>query len=539
MNLHYIPLNKYDNVIEHFDGSITIPSFEKKRYLFTCQQNQDIYIFNNNDGCLYSYSIYNNKIIQINSGYTSVLQNKIGIACHSNFFVSFDTLNSTFYWFDKIHFELVHTIKVDFEINNFTIHDNVIWACNRKTVTLYKISLTNFKIDNIEYYTYKGIGNTSLLINNNELFITDSEENTIRCYDLNGKFQYEGITPFIDPIGQVYYNQQHFVLYGGLVNEVGYENRCWQEQKPFFHALKLRIETEKNFKIVYSNAFVIDFFYEEHLFDKIAKEHLPLTIRLALPNETYHQKIVEISPLGLPFELITESNQTYAQYTINQPNIKAIGYKATIQLQSVKFNAINSDDVCLKTECLLTEIEKKELNIDNPYFDQFINDEKTDIEKVKKARNQLYSKLHYKKNIYAKSFEEVLKDGYGTCGDYTSLLLIFLTKNNIACQSVGGYKIPRFYISQSGIISIYYNHAWIEVIDKENSFVLPIESSSDDKEFEQRFSEGQFLGIDWTHIKLYNGKANPHLANIPSHPHIHPFDVLKKAEVFVVLRQEL
>lgn len=539
MNLHFIPLNKYDTVIEHFDGSITIPPFEKKRYLFTCQQNQDIYIFNNIDGCLFSYSIDKNTIIQINVGNSSILQNKIGITCHSNFFVCFDPNNLMFNWYNNINFEIEHTIKVDFEVNNFTIHDNVIWACNRKSVTLYKISLTNFKIDNIEYYTYKGIGNTSLLIKNNELFITDSEENTIRCYNLNGKFQYEAITPFIDPIGQVYYNQQHFVLYGGLVNEVGYENKCWQEQKPFFHAIKLRIETEKNFKIVYSNAFEVDFFYEEHLYDNITEENFPMTIRLALPNETFHQKIIEISPLGLPFEMITKNNQTFAQYTINQPHIKAIGFKATIQLQSVKFNTLDPINLGFKTECLLTEDEKNELNIENPYFDQFINNEKTDIEKIKKARNQLYSKLQYKRNIYAKSFEEILKDGYGTCGDYTSLLLIFLTKNNIACQSVGGYKIPRFYISQSGILSIYYNHAWIEVYDKENSYVLPIESSSDDKEFEQRFSEGQFLGIDWTHIKLYNGKANPNLANIPSHPQLHPFDVLKSAEVFVILKKEL
>ncbi|NMD00332.1 MAG: transglutaminase domain-containing protein, partial [Bacteroidales bacterium] len=162
-----------------------------------------------------------------------------------------------------------------------------------------------------------------------------------------------------------------------------------------------------------------------------------------------------------------------------------------------------------------------------------------DIEKVKILRNTIYSKLYYKKNTTAQSFEEVLKDGFGTCGDYTSLLLILLTKNNIASQSVGGYKIPRFYISQSGIMSIYYNHAWIEVFDKENKYVFPIESSSDDKEFEKRYSEGQFLGIDWTHIKLYNGKAYPNLVYIPSHPEIHPFDILKKAGVFAVIKQEL
>jgi hypothetical protein len=113
--------------------------------------------------------------------------------------------------------------------------NNIIWICDRNNAALRKITLSQFQIDNIRLFQYKGIGNTSLLIINNELFITDSEENSIRCYDFEGNLKYEAITPFIDPIGQVFYHQQHFILYGGLVNEVGYENRCWQEQNLFFH----------------------------------------------------------------------------------------------------------------------------------------------------------------------------------------------------------------------------------------------------------------------------------------------------------------
>lgn len=540
MNLHFVPLNKYDTVIEHFDGSITIPPHEKKRYLFTCVDEQQIYILNTIDGCIYHYFIENHEIIQLNHINTNEFKSKIGIAFHNDCFVCFDTKKKAFNWYKKDNFEILHSLKVDFDVNNFIINNNIIWICDRNNAALRKITLSQFQIDNIRLFQYKGIGNTSLLIINNELFITDSEENSIRCYDFEGNLKYEAITPFIDPIGQVFYHQQHFILYGGLVNEVGYENRCWQEQKPFFHALKLTIENTHSIQIIRSNAFEVDFYYEEHLMDNVSEELFPMTIRLALPPNTIHQKVMAVVPLGLPFEIINENDKKYAQFSLINPQIKAIGYKATLQLQSIKFNVLNSDALLLKTDCFLTETEKNELDIESSYFNQFIiKSNFPDIEKVKILRNTIYSKLYYKKNTTAQSFEEVLKDGFGTCGDYTSLLLILLTKNNIASQSVGGYKIPRFYISQSGIMSIYYNHAWIEVFDKENKYVFPIESSSDDKEFEKRYSEGQFLGIDWTHIKLYNGKAYPNLVYIPSHPEIHPFDILKKAGVFAVIKQEL
>lgn len=540
MNLHFVPLNKYDTVIEHFDGSITIPPHEKIRYLFTCQQHNNILIFNNIDGCLYHYFLENHALLQINTNRIPNSKKLVGISFHSNCFVSFDTQRLTFNWYAKDNFDLVHSIKVETEINNFFIENETIWACDRNNATILKIKLKNFDIDKIESFGYKGIGNASLLIKNQELFITDSEENTLRCYDLDGNLKYEAITPFIDPIGQVFFHQQHFLLYGGLVNEVGYENKCWQEQKPFFHAIKLTFENKNHFQVVFSNAFEVEFYYEEHLMDNVSGELFPMTIRLALPPNTIHQKLLKIVPLGLPFDIITENNNTFAQYIITSPQIKAIGYKATLQLQSAKLNVVNSNLLQLKEKCLLTEVEKNELGIENSYFDQFrIKDEISDIDKVKKLRNIIYSKLYYKKNTYAQTFEEILKDGYGTCGDYTSLLLIFLTKNSIACQSVGGYKIPRFYISQSGMMSIYYNHAWIEVFDKESTVEFTIESSSDDKEFRNRYSEGQFLGIDWTHIKLYNGKAFSNLVNIPSNPDLHPFDVLKKAGVFAIVKQEL
>lgn len=187
----------------------------------------------------------------------------------------------------------------------------------------------------------------------------------------------------------------------------------------------------------------------------------------------------------------------------------------------------------------MTDAEKEDLDCYNPYFRKFIiNNDSCDYDKLLTLRNNIYQQLEYRKNIYARNFIEVLEDGYGTCGDYASLMLILFHINNISCQSASGYKIPRFYNATSGIISIYFNHTWLEVYDSSET-VLPIESSSDDKEFNHRLSEGQFLGIDWTHIKLYNGKAHPNLIKIISTPNIHAFDIFKKASVFAIVRREV
>ncbi|NSW45572.1 MAG: transglutaminase domain-containing protein [Bacteroidales bacterium] len=540
MKTHYIPLNKYDTVIEHFDGSISIPPHEKKRYLFIAQHFNDIYFLNNIDGCLYTYSLEYENLTQINTHNTDIWKNKIGITFYQDFILTFDAKTLNILWFEKNTLRLIHQTKLNININHLFVENDHLWVTERESAKIIQYQIEQTTLTLLNSFNYKGIGNTSLYIINDELYITDSEENTIRCYYFDGSLKFEAITPFIDPIGQIYKNQQHFILYGGLVNEVGYDNRCWQEQKPFLHAIKIQTTPHENYNIVSTNAFEIDFIYEENFFENELQHYsLPMTIQLAIPPDTLHQKVLKIVHLGLPFEIIEINQKKYAQYTIHHPFVKSIGFRATLQLTSIKINPKNNN-ISLDTTNQLTPEEENELDLNNPYFNQFIiHDELDNIEKAKKLRNILYSKLEYKKNIDARNFEEVLKDGYGTCGDYTALMLIFYTLNHIACQSVGGYKVPRFYNATNSIMSIYYNHAWIEVFDNKNAVSLPIESSSDNKEYQHRFCEGQFLGIDWTHIKLYNGKAFPHLLNIPSHPNIHPFDLLKKASVFAIIKKEL
>lgn len=535
--LFYIPLNKYDNVIEHFDGTITIPPHQKKRYLFCSLFNDDLYILNSLNGNIYQYYLHEQSIVLIFPNLSGKLKKHIGLYVNHNEIVTFDPEPSCFLFFNRQSGVLQRSLKIEksYQVNNFTLYDNIIYFTCSNTFKIYKIIQ-----DSIEpLFNFTGIPDTSIYIDNQKIFITNSEENIVRAYSFNGQILFEAITPFIDPIGQVIIDNQHFILYSGLVNEVGYENRCWQEQKPFFHELKIKLADTLDYTITLSNGVEVEFFYEEHFSESLPDEYLPITLFIALPQNTLNQKVVNLSHLGLPFEIIEKNNHKYASYRIQNSNTKALGYKAILHLFGIKYTPKKQENIILKKGCLFTEKEKEELDIYRDFFKQFILQDFNlcDIEKIKHLRNLIFERLEYKKNIYARNFEEVFEDGYGTCGDYTSLMLNLFTQNNFLCQSVGGYKIPRFYHSLQGIYSIYYNHAWVDVFDEKGNS-LPLESSSDDKEYNNRFCEAQFLGLDWSHIKLYHGKAFPHLIHF-SDKNLHPFDYLKKSSVFVKILREL
>ncbi|MCX7862396.1 MAG: transglutaminase domain-containing protein [Bacteroidales bacterium] len=541
IELTFIPLNKYDTVIEHFDGSITIPKHEKKRYLFNSNiHDTNVFFLNNITGSIFQYSLKTKSLIQINIHDRQTWKNCIGIAYADNYLISYHTQYKEFIFLNLNTFTIEKQLPYIDNINNFYISYPFIWIFNRENASISKYKLEENSLSFCHKFYVKGIGNASLLVANDSLYITDSEENILRQYTFNGKLLFEAITPFIDPIGQIFYENQHYILYGGLVNEVGYDNRCWQEQKPFLHRINIRIEEDETYIKSFTNTFEVELYYEETFFEDALLSIKPIDIDLRLPINTIHQKVLEIQPLGIkPILDNNKLSSPFYRYKINGIDTQSIGYRALLQLQSVKHTIKNIESFFLSTKNLLTDIEKQDLDCYHPFFEQFIiKDKITDLEKLLLLRNLIYQRLEYKKNIYARDFIDIWKDGYGTCGDYASLMLIFFHINNISCQSVSGYKIPRFYNASSGIISVYYNHTWLEVFDH-TGYPLPLESSSDDKSFHDRFCEGQFLGIDWTHIKLYNGKAYPNLINVASHPNIHPFDLLKKASVFVIIKREI
>lgn len=527
----FVPLNKYDTVIELPDGNLVVPPHVKQRYLFVSGDKDNIYLLNNLNGTLSTYEFKTQRIEYLFCFSSEFLKNQIYFTKRNHLFYFFDK-NNTFRIFNvegklisELHSPTPWQAFYFDEKGNFIVLENwniKIWINDTES---YKLQ-SSFPVD--------GIGQVSLLAKDNLIYITDSEENILRGYSYEGTLEIEAITPHIDPIGQVILNGQHYILYGGLWNEVGYENHCWQEQKPFFHPIYIHQEIYQSYKVISTNRFLIDFYYEEHIEKPENITHFPWIVRMRLPVNDHHQTILDIKPLGLSFEL---KDNHYAEFVINSREElpPAFGFKATIELKSVKF--LPTTPVELSNKMKLSTEEIEDLDANNEYFNFFKLNEKEDLKKVNRLREKIFEKLSYKINREACNFKEVWEQGYGTCGDYASLLLIAFYKNNISAQSATGYKVHRFYFGHQTTQSVYYNHTWLEIFDK-NNFHLPLESSSDDKEINHRFSKGQFLGLDWTHVKLYTGKAYSNFIYFPSHPELHPFDVFAHPSVFITILDE-
>jgi len=544
MKLYFIPFAKYDMVKENYDGTLVIPKHIKLRYLYTClDEYQRILILNSLKGGLFFYDIKNEVIEQLNLDNGYAFKDSVGLGIFKNYIVLFSKNKNKILFCNKRTYKIVMELNLNhINVDSLFVKKDLLYLMNIDENILYIFRLNDYDISFVNCFRLaKGIGNTSIYVDEQFIYITDNEENLLRCYDGKGNLLWECITPFIDPIGQIWINKDVFILYGGLVNEVGYENKCWQEQKPFFHKLNFKVEENDLYTLTKSNAFNVTFFYKEEFFTP--PDFLPAKIKLAIPTSNVNQKVNSINFLGVNGKIIEEKQRKnfflYELSALNNNTI-GIGYVANIDLQSIKYTIKNPDLFKLNDKVILSPDDIVLYEAKDEFFDKFVIDEKiNDLDKVLKLRNIIFEKLYYKLNKEARSYKEILEYGYGTCGDYATLILILLYKNNITCESATGYKIPKFYISQSGIYSIYYNHTWIEIFDQ-NMNPYPFETSSDDKSYNNRFCEGQFLGLDWSHIKLYSGPAIPNLIQILDTPKkVSPFDYFRKAQVFAKINDEV
>lgn len=536
-SIRFVPLSKYDTVIEKSDGTVIINPHRKLHYVFCAQNHNGIFIFNNLHFFVAKYDIEKETLQYLPGFDESFIKSQNTFGSHPEL-LAFYSKNKACISLADYEGNILQTLHCPSSIAIdcfYFIDDLHIWCVEKENRKAQLISLQNDNCNIIKSFSIKGIGDASILHQNEFLYISDSEENIVRCYNTeNGQVVYEAITPFIDPIGQLFWQNKHYILYSGLENEVGYENRCWQEQRPFFHQLKVSITENEHYIQTHTNSFLLDFYYEENFIEPI--DFFPFRIKLKLPENTLHQKVLFIEPIGISFNC---TNDGFAEFIINREmsNTKRFGFKARIQTSSVKLTPKKT--LNLKQPSILSQDDIEHLNANDSYFDFFnLHKSRLTIDDLINLRNIIFERLYYKKNTCAIDFIEVWKDGYGTCGDYTSLILIACHKNSIAINSATGYKVPRFYFRTLHPYSIYYNHSWLEAYDEYGN-ILPFESSSDDKEIEGIYCEGQFLGLDWSHIKLYNNKAFKNFIYFPDYPDKHPFDYLGHPMAYVKIIDEI
>lgn len=547
--LHYIIGSKYDTVDESVEPAIFHP-FRKMRYLNMHYNEGDMhaYIFNSLTGFVIAYNLKNYEQVILNYKNAQELVGYIGIYVDKN---------NNYYFIDKkgylkifdSQFQIIKEFELPFSPDSFTASDNIFYFYFRDNAEI--------AIWHIQTHAYikkkaNGIGDKGLCINKKELWLADEEENLIDVYDIeNFNIKFSIITPFIAPVDVIMCNEEVMVLYSGQVTQTSYNAVAWFEQQPFIHQLRYEIFERNGFNYTLSNRFLIEFRYEECFNPVNSLQNIEkLTVNLAIPIDTIRQKLVDVRAIGIPFKAV-QKNQEFSKAVFDIGAVNAaksqflIGYKCFMMLAGIKYtikNIVKFDTFDYSSFDIANNIEltndKGELS---GYMKDFseVGSFESIVDKVMALRNKVFDALYYKPNMYAADYVEVLKDGYGTCGDYSGIIAAICRLNKIPVRIIGGFKVPRFTNSQFESLSYYYNHYWLEFYVPGIGW-LPMESSSDDKEYMKRFCNGQFMGEDWTHIRTHLDKAIPNFIETSDVENkTHPYDLFKNNMFYRILGEKL
>lgn len=529
LNLHYLPGNKYDTVEELYDGTIKVHPYSKNFFNYLFKEKETLFHFNSLTGCVSEFENPGAAIQVLNYANAVDFIGKTGISILNDDFCFFDSIKKQFEFYNS-QFKITRKVEYTGRVDNFTIYKAKFYLYDRYLNQLIIGSLNNDKLIQENTFNLKGIGNKSFFVQHEELWVSDSDENLIYVYNLKDlKLCFQMITPFFDPQALFISVNVVWVLYGGEVNETSYNQRCWTEQKPFFHILKYQVKELNGFNYTLTNRFLVEFTYEEHI--KIIKSASfnEISAFISLPLNTIRQQMVEYEILGCTDCKVVNSRLNFILKDISGRSGGYIGYRALMELGSVKYTFHNDfNDIFIPPDFQFPS--NRNLMTDHPVMQELARTDKAGhIEKFLELRNRVFRKLFYKTNSKAKDFAEVLQDGYGTCGDYTSIILALAIINNIPVRTAGGFKVPRFVNSQQDNRSCYYNHTWLEVFLPDAGWV-PVESSSDDREIYGRLCEGQFLGEDWSHIRTHYDRCVPNLIDVSCKGmDMHPYDIFENS----------
>ena len=519
------------DAVEETRSGINPGKLERSRHIRVATYNNIFYVYNSKKGNVSAFDMDSDTFITLNILNGSELYDYKGFSFDGCFYYFLSDTGIEVYNTD---FKFQMKFELPFEADDFCFEGGKFYFVKSKesVVSIYH----DLNLPALSEFSIKGMGSRAISIVDGKVWLTDEDENLVYVYFLeSGCFDFSMITPYVAPQGAVCLKGENIILYAGLTTVVTYDDVSFQQQKPFLHKLVYK-RFENPAPYILTNSFVVELTYEEHIdlsadYDKYEN----LELYLALPTENERQQVIGIKPVGLNFDIIKKNDISYAHYKlgkIDKLSSGVVGYKALLKLSSIKYqlDSLKYDEVDTLPLEIAREIDDYEnIGTELEYIKGFSNIDNSEnmLNDVLALRNKVYASLYYRPNNYAADIAEVLKDGYATCGDYSSILLALLKLNNIPVRSLGGFKVTRFNNSQQELVTNYYNHTWVEFYSSKYGW-LPMESSSDGKEIDGKYCEGQFLGEDWTHIRTHNNKSTPHF--------IRCFDKGKEVDPYSIFR---
>ncbi|GBF80744.1 transglutaminase-like domain-containing protein [Aphanothece sacrum] len=368
-----------------------------------------------------------------------------------------------------------------------------------------------------------GIGIENLTIRGEELWVSDSLEQTVYCLDrATGKIRFSVLTPFEYPTGLGFYKHPQTgedVLYVAYVNSEPYirdnpnadpNHELLYRTRTFIHPLYFAYHSEGNYAL--SNGYLVEMSYVEELAPLDVVELQDLEWRIALPADTHRQKVRKIEPVGLPFTEVVENGQRIAVFKFDTltPNTRCIfGWKVLLEVWSIKYRLtpkdcenipdlsqeycdrylVDNDDLAMHTDIIqraAAEAAERETNL---------------LRKVYSIRNYVYDRLSYGIKPHIDTPDIALRRGVGSCGEYVGVLLALFRLNGIACRTVGRYKCPSSPLTRNLPLEPDYNHVWLEFYIPSIGW-LPMESNPDDIIEGGPYPTRFFMGLAWYHAEM-------------------------------------
>lgn len=433
------------------------------------------------------------------------------------------TRENSVYFCTWADFTPQHFITLSYPANGVSVWQSTVYITCQKAG--YVLIFNRETRNPITRFPLPGVGVENLAIRDEELWLSDSTEQTIYCLDrATGELQFNLLTPFDGPMAVAFSPQADgsSSLYVAYAREEPYVRDNPNADPPhelsirdrtFIHPLCFSYNREGRYTL--SNGYLIEMVYCEEMLPLESVQLDNLEWRIALPAETHRQKVKRVEPIGRPFREEVQEGQRVAVFHFDslKPNERHIfGWRALLEVRGIKYQ-LNFEDVQYCPELpeefkALYLVDDDELAMDNPLIQQAaqeaIGTETNILRKVLKVRNYVYDHLSYAIKPRIDPPDVVLQRGTGSCGEYVGLLLALLRLNGVACRTVGRYKCPPRGDERNVPLEPDYNHVWIEFYVPGFGW-LPMESNPDDIVERGPYPTRFFMGLPWIHAEIGKG----------------------------------
>ncbi|MGD1918477.1 MAG: transglutaminase domain-containing protein [Pleurocapsa sp.] len=410
------------------------------------------------------------------------------------------------------------------DINGIAISGSTMYLTCQKQgkIFVYARGKDNATPSKITHFYTPGIGLENITIKGEEIWLTDTLEQTVYCLDrATGESIFSVLTPFVSPTGLAFktdvegketlyvaYADREVYIRDNPNAEPNYELQY--RDRTFIHPLYFKYYQDKKYAL--SNGYLVEMSYTEEIAPLDNREIKDFAWRMALPAETDRQKIRAVEAIGMPFTEEVKDGQRIAIFQFDDFNAEqryVFGWKAVLEVWSIKYQIQPPD--CERTVQLSEEYQKQYLtDNDNLAMDteiilqaaeSAIGSETNLLRQVYSIRNYVYDKLSYGIKPHIDTPDIVIKRGVGSCGEYLGLLLALCRLNGIACRTVGRYKCPGDPLKRNIPLQPDFNHVWMEFYLPGYGW-LPMESNPDDLFEGGPYPTRFFMGLAWYHAEM-------------------------------------